>query len=159
LHPNDNGPTISDSDLEQQRAWLDEYIAAERHQSERTDAKASMVLVIPSAGTAIAFTVLSGLPEAATHVARSALGAALAAVGVLTAVIWPRRASDRTPTAEELLAHAKGASADPEADLKARAEEAARLRAINILKWKLLRYALIALAAAVALALIAVDLA
>ncbi|MFG3338733.1 hypothetical protein [Glycomyces sp. NPDC048151] len=158
MHPNDNDPREPDNDDERHRAWLDQYVAAERHQSERTDAKASIVLVIPTAGTAIAFTVLADLPKTATHVAQTALGIALASVALLVAVIWPRRPSDRNPTAEDLLAQAQYASADPEADLKARAEEGARLRAINNLKWKLLRFALIALAGAVFLAAVAVDL-
>ena len=138
------------------RSWLDAVIEADRAEPARADAKASLLLVVPSAGIGLGAGQLGGLPLPAAVLAWSAVAAAVAAAGFLGAVVWPQLRGVEAHSVPALIAAAQAAGEDPEVDLTARAVEAARLRRLIVRKYRLLRMAIMVLGVALLLAVAAV---
>jgi len=141
------------------RMWLDGVIESGRADHTRADAKASLLLVIPSAGVALGAGQLGNLALFPAVLGWLGLVLAVSALALLGAVVWPRTSVIPSLDGAQLLALAEQLCGDPETDLLHRAAEAARLGAITRRKYRILRSAMLFLGGSFAFAVAAASLA
>lgn len=148
-----------DGPIDSRRAWLEAWIEVRRREPPRADTKASLLLVVPSVGLALGAGHLGGLSAPAAVAGWAAVAAAVLAVGLLGAVVWPQLKGLPSLDEAALLAASEVASDNPEVALKELVAQAAWWGRITTRKYRLLRAAIGCLGTALVLALVSTALA